>query len=92
VKGEIEILQSLIEAGADVNSKGPKGYTCLHIACAKGSGSSIGVIQYLLKKGAHPSLPNDYLETPLHLSSYQDRYKKKKKKRKKKNKIFHFNF
>lgn len=49
-KGQKEIVQLLIEAGADVNSKNKYGTTALHEACRKGY---LDIFYYLIKSAAN---------------------------------------
>lgn len=64
----VEILEILIEAGADINGKeGNFNATPLYTAAMIGSfpDRSFAVTDYLLKKGANPNIKNSKGETPL---------------------------
>ena len=54
--GNIETLECLLQAEADVNSKDEEGYTPLAYAT---SSKSLTIIQRLRKSGANPNLPGD---------------------------------
>jgi ankyrin repeat protein len=56
-----EIIETLLEAGADVNGPSGKGNTPLHIAAYKGFASTV---QLLLARGADPAARNAAGETP----------------------------
>ena len=57
-----EIMELLIDAGADVNAKGDNGVTALHLAAYYGNDSSVA---FLLDKGADIRVINDYGRHPL---------------------------
>lgn len=63
--GDIEAIEILLEAGADIDGKGEDGYTPLHDAVAHGK---LEAIRYLLKKGASLTSVNDDGETPRQLA------------------------
>ncbi len=64
--GHEDIIDLLIEHGADINIKGKKGYTALHWA-AIGIGNP-GLVKLLISKGADVNATNDDGYTPLHTS------------------------
>lgn len=57
------ILQTLVNAGADINRKDENGMTLLHYATVKGDKS---MMEWLLKEGADPTIKNILGKTPLH--------------------------
>ncbi len=64
----VEILEILIEAGADIDGiEGDFNSTPLHTAAMIGSfpDRSFAVTDYLLKKGANPNIKNSKGETPI---------------------------
>ncbi|XP_065208063.1 uncharacterized protein LOC135836914 [Planococcus citri] len=66
----IEVVQNLIERGADVNyvlNPGQRGYSVLHISAL--SCGSLKIAQLLLKNGARYNVPNKKDETPLNLAT-----------------------
>src|SRR5262249_3379027 len=67
-KRSIEVISTIIEAGADVNAQSPKGYTALHCAIDVSESASLNaeqVISLLLASGANLSLRQNYGWTPL---------------------------
>jgi len=54
--GNMEYVQALIEAGADVNQKGEHGYTALHDAVEQ---DNCDIAEILLKNGADISVKNN---------------------------------
>ena len=55
-KGELEDIQVLIEAGANVDARGDLGNTPLHAAAMSGQAESVKI---LLQHGANPALTNE---------------------------------
>ncbi|XP_059053768.1 tonsoku-like protein [Achroia grisella] len=67
IHGHIEIANTLINSGGNVNDRGGSncdGITPLYDAASNGH---LEVVQLLLEKGALPSLKTDFGETPLHV-------------------------
>ena len=64
-KGDKNIVESLLEANADVNAAYDYGFTLLHFACDKGH---IEVISLLLKANANVNAKNNYGFTPLYFA------------------------
>ena len=64
--GSIDVVKSLIEAGADIESKGYGGMRGLHHAC---NIYCEPVVQALLDKGANVKATDDAGNTPLHWSA-----------------------
>lgn len=62
VRGDLEDVIALIEAGADVNAAGDLGYTPLHLAASQGLLDIAGV---LLKHNADLKSRNEFGQTPL---------------------------
>lgn len=61
-KGNLEKVQQLVQAGANVNYKGRQGMTPLITAVTKGD---YGIILYLLERGADINQADNYGVTPL---------------------------
>lgn len=61
-RGDTEIVELLLEAGAKVNDKNKFGWTPLHLASRQGH---IEIVQMLLKAGADPGAKNKFGRTPL---------------------------
>ena len=72
IQGKANIVQQLIEAGADINAPGEHGYTPLHEACAQGK---IEVVELLLRNGADVAIENKDGNTPLELAEVLERRK-----------------
>ncbi|XP_022830141.1 tonsoku-like protein [Spodoptera litura] len=67
IHGHIEVVNILINNGANVNDRGGSncdGITPLYDAASNGH---LDVVQLLLEKGAIPTLKTDFGETPLHV-------------------------
>ena len=64
--------QALIEAGANVNSAGPKDNTALHLASGKGMNTAV---KTLVVSGANVNAPGQLKERPLHTVHYFSRNK-----------------
>ena len=63
--GYKEIVEALIENGADINIKGHFGYTALHEACRK---NNIDIVNILIKNGADLNIKSGrYGFMPLYL-------------------------
>ena len=62
VQQNLELVNALLEAGADPNHQGEDHYTALHHAAER---ESLGIVQALLTHGASPSMINRYGATPL---------------------------
>ena len=60
--GNSEILQWLIEKGADVNTQDRRGYSALHAASQN---RHVSIIQILLQSGANPNLVDSFGNGPL---------------------------
>ena len=60
--GYIQITDTLIEAGAEINFKDSKGATALHYAV---SGNHLEITEILLNKGADTNIESFYTQTPL---------------------------
>ena len=66
-KGDTDIVQTLLEKGADVNFKGERGYTAL-INASSGTSSNPETVRLLLSRGANVNAKNDANYTALHLA------------------------
>jgi len=62
---KIEIVQILLDKGADPNLQDTRGDTALYLATEQ---NSLEVVQLLLDKRANPNLQNKYGETALHIA------------------------
>ncbi|WP_236546090.1 ankyrin repeat domain-containing protein [Stenotrophomonas sp. 364] len=65
-RGSIEELETLLGAGADVNSAGEHGCTPLHNAVEQGKYEAV---EWLLRHGAQRGIRNEAGETPGQLAS-----------------------
>lgn len=65
--GNVEMMQSLIEAGADVSYVSVFGASALHRAARRGH---VAAIELLLKYGADPNITTGSGETPLYEAAY----------------------
>lgn len=61
-----ELMQKLINAGADITCQDKKGRTPLHYACKM---NSFDMCEFLLNLGASVDLPDFYGRTPMHEAS-----------------------
>ena len=64
--GDVEIVKTFIEAGADINRKNNDGCTSLSTACFAGY---IEIVELLLAYGADPNEPDDKNRTPLMIAN-----------------------
>lgn len=60
--GRLPCVQTLVEAGADMKSRGQAGFSCLHTALFSGD---VDLVQYLLSRGADPNVKDDIGRSPL---------------------------
>jgi len=67
--GYSEIVEVLLEHGADPNIRDKYGETPLHVAAAFGNSK---VVEVLLEHGADPNARDDYGATPLHYAAAFD--------------------
>ena len=65
-QGHLTVVKALISAGADVNARGPFGYTPLHCAAAQGDGAAASL---LLASGAQADTRDANGMTPLHVAA-----------------------
>src|SRR5260370_39152027 len=70
VRGNMEEIAALIDAGADVNAPGDLGNTPLHEAVGQGH---ITAIKFLLDNGASVDVRNELGETPLEIARLKGR-------------------
>lgn len=64
-RGNIQEIETLVQAGANVNQRGEHGYTPLHNAVEQ---NHLHVVVFLLENGADASARNDAGDTPLALA------------------------
>ncbi len=64
--GELPLVETLVEAGADVNFVGEHGNTPIYSAIV---GESIDVVEYLIKKGARKNVKNEWGASPYSYAS-----------------------
>ena len=69
-RGNLESVEKLLAAGADVNSGDRYGYTPLHNACSRPDFCNPELIKTLLEAGADANVHNNWSETPLHNATY----------------------
>ncbi len=60
-QGNLEIINALVQRGAEIDAKKTGGFTPLHIAAQRGHED---VVDYLLKNRANPSSKDEYGMTP----------------------------
>ncbi|XP_014214789.1 uncharacterized protein LOC106643967 [Copidosoma floridanum] len=63
----LPIMQLLINYGADVNTRGPRHESALHLAVRK---QQINGIKLLLENHSNPDIPNEYNGTALHFATH----------------------
>jgi ankyrin repeat protein len=63
--GKTEVVQLLLDGGADIQAENNRGYTALHYASERGI---VDVVQLLLDRGADMQAENKEGETPLDLA------------------------
>jgi len=66
-KRKPEIVQLLLEAGADMEVRDEAGYTPLHLACAH---NRPAIARLLIEAGAKPATSNQFGEIPLHWACF----------------------
>ena len=59
-----QIIDTLIQSGADINKQGNNGDTVLHLVCRQ-PGNHHDTIQFLLSRGANPNIANSRGELPI---------------------------
>lgn len=64
--GDTDVVQALIELGANINSKDEYGNTPLHNAIAKGH---VNTVHALIKNGANLNAEDETEDTPLHIAA-----------------------
>ena len=69
--GDLEIVQRLVEGGADVNQQDAKGYSSL---CAAAQNGHLKIVKLLVKKGANIHEADQYGRNPLHMAAFNHRH------------------
>ena len=69
--GDLEVVNALIEKGADINLANKDGYTALILAAKYGH---LGVVNALIEKGADINLVNEFGNTALMLAAKEGRF------------------
>lgn len=70
--GNIDLIQMLLEQGADVNTRNDLWLTPLHFAANK---NEIEIVKMLLDHGAKVNVLTNFDYTPLHYAAYQGKVK-----------------
>jgi uncharacterized protein len=70
-QGNLEDIETLVEAGARVNEHGEFGNTALHEAAMFGQAKAV---LKLLELGADPALTNEFHQTPLEMAEMRDHH------------------
>ncbi|KAH6866192.1 ankyrin repeat-containing domain protein, partial [Thelonectria olida] len=63
----------LIDNGVSASSRDNYGFTALHWACRSSAFCQIGIIEFLVARGADPHAQNITGLTPLHLAAFYSR-------------------
>jgi ankyrin repeat protein len=71
-RGRVEVVQLLLENGADVSATDDRGWTALHKAASQGHAD---VAKVLLENGADVSATDDRGFTPLHMAAFLEAVK-----------------
>ncbi len=71
-RGQLEVVVSLIQAGAEINHANRNRYTSLMAACMKGDKQ---IVEFLLKRGADIYVQNSHGETPMVIACRFERKK-----------------
>ena len=61
IRGDIDVVRALVNAGAKVNAIDRMRRSPLHYAVV---GGSTGIYDFLVKRGAHCDIPDELGETP----------------------------
>ncbi len=67
--GHVEVMQYLIEHGADISARDKNGTTPIHLAAEN---DQIEALKFLLDHGADVGARNDWQWTPLHYCAFHD--------------------
>ena len=67
-EGRTDLVDMLIDSGANVNLQNKNGYTALHLCCFY-QPNNRGILQRLLNAGANPSCITNLEYTPLHIAA-----------------------
>lgn len=62
VRGDVAAIAALLDAGADIQSRGEHGYSPLHEAVEQGH---VDAVRLLLERGASRTVTNDHGHTPI---------------------------
>lgn len=69
VWGDLDAINLLVDAGADINAIGDRGYTPLHEAVEQGN---VQAVKLLLKRGARADIQNEMAMTPMSIAMLKD--------------------
>ena len=69
INGYTDLLNWLLDRGADPNVAGPGGQTALHVAAIHDSTRDRTIIKTLIRRGADVNAPSDHGWTPLHVAA-----------------------
>lgn len=67
--GRLDIVQALLQKGADINQKDENGYTALHIATFN---NNLDIVQALLNKGANVDIQANNGYTALYIATFNN--------------------
>eukprot|EP01027_Heterolobosea_sp_BB2_P014661 GEZU01021028.1.p1 GENE.GEZU01021028.1~~GEZU01021028.1.p1 ORF type:complete len:215 (-),score=56.31 GEZU01021028.1:20-664(-) len=70
-EGKLNVLEFLLENGADINFQDKDGYSALHYAALNGH---TDVVRHLVKEGANVNAVDNQLRTPLHRACEKNRF------------------
>jgi ankyrin repeat protein len=66
--GRVDVVEFLLEHGANIDARGTTGQTILHKVLSRSQRDLVGIVKFLLKHGADVNVQDDALQSPLHLA------------------------
>jgi len=66
-KGNLEVMEALLDSGISVDGSNPLGTTALHSVALT---PQIAAAEFLLKRGANPNARGGDAQTPLHVTAF----------------------